>query len=78
MKDRFKHFTEMIITRDVNKEKFNELIKNFLHDEYMYVRETALVVGDEIIEGDKERTQWTERSNFGLKLLTLKDASFFN
>ena len=50
MKDKFKHFKEMIRTRDVNKEKFNELIKNSLHDEYMYVRETALVVGDEMID----------------------------
>lgn len=50
MKDKFKHFKEMIKTRDVNKEKFNELIKNSLHDEYMYVRETALVVGDEMID----------------------------
>ena len=50
MKDKFKHFKEMIRTRDVNKEKFNELIKNSLHDEYIYVRETALVVGDEMID----------------------------
>ena len=50
MKDKFKNFKEMIRTRDVNKEKFNELIKNSLHDEYMYVRETALVVGDEMID----------------------------
>ena len=50
MKNKFKHFKEMIKTRDVNKEKFNELIKNSLHDEYMYVRETALVVGDEMID----------------------------
>ncbi len=40
----------MIKTRDKDKEKFNELIKNSLHDEYMYVRETALVVGDEMID----------------------------
>ena len=50
MKDKFKNFKEMIRTRDVNKEKFNELIKNSLHGEYMYVRETALVVGDEMID----------------------------
>ena len=50
MKDKFKNFKEMIRTRNVNKEKFNELIKNSLHDEYMYVRETALVVGDEMID----------------------------
>ena len=50
MKDKFKYFKEMIQTRDVNKEKFNELIKNSLHNEYMYVRETALVVGDEMID----------------------------
>ena len=50
MKDKFKHFKEMIKTRDINKEKFNELMKNSLHDEYMYVRETALVVGDEMID----------------------------
>jgi len=30
MKDKFKHFKEMIKTRDVNKEKFNELLKNSL------------------------------------------------
>ena len=28
MKDKFKHFKEMIQIRDVNKAKFNELIKN--------------------------------------------------
>tara|TARA_X000000950_G_scaffold238345_1_gene290335 strand:+ start:31 stop:423 length:393 start_codon:yes stop_codon:yes gene_type:complete len=50
MKDKFKYFKEMIKTRDKDKEKFNELIKNSLHDEYMYVRETALVVGDEMID----------------------------
>ena len=50
MKDKFKHFKEMIKTRDKDKEKFNELMKNSLHDEYMYVRETALVVGDEMID----------------------------
>ena len=50
VKDKFKNFKEMIRTRDVNKEKFNELIKNSLHGEYMYVRETALVVGDEMID----------------------------
>ena len=50
MKDKFKYFKEMIKTRDKDKEKFNELIKNSLHDEYMYVRETAVVVGDEMID----------------------------
>ena len=50
MKDKFKYFKEMIKTRHKDKEKFNELIKNSLHDEYMYVRETALVVGDEMID----------------------------
>ena len=40
----------MIQTGDVNKEKFNELIKNSLHDEYMCVRENALVVEDEMID----------------------------
>ena len=50
MKDKFKYFKEMVKTRDKDKEKFNELIKNSLHDEYMYVRETALVVGDEMID----------------------------
>ena len=50
MKDKFKHFKEMIKTRDIDKEKFNELMKNSLHDEYMYVRETVLVVGDEMID----------------------------
>ncbi len=50
MKDKFKYFKEMIKTRDKDKEKFNELIKNSLHDEYMYVRETALLVGDEMID----------------------------
>ena len=50
MKDKFKYFKEMIKTRDKDREKFNELIKNSLHDEYMYVRETALVVGDEMID----------------------------
>ena len=50
MKDKFMHFKKMIKTRDIDKEKFNELMKNSLHDEYMYVRETALVVGDEMID----------------------------
>ena len=50
MKDKFKYFKEMIKTWDKDKEKFNELIKNSLHDEYMYVRETTLVVGDEMID----------------------------
>ena len=50
MKDKFKHFKKMIKTRDKDKEKFNELMKNSFHDEYMYVRETALVVGDEMID----------------------------
>ena len=50
MKDKFKHFKEMIKTRDIDKEKFNELMKNSLHHEYMYVRETALLVGDEMID----------------------------
>ena len=50
MIDKFKHFKEMIKTWDKDRVKFNELIKNSLHDEYMYVRETALVVGDEMID----------------------------
>ncbi len=41
---------ELIETRDVDKERFNELIKNSLHGVYMYVRETGLVVGDEMID----------------------------
>ena len=40
----------MLTTRDIDKEKFNELMKSSLHDEYMYVRETALVVGFEMID----------------------------
>ena len=50
MKDKFKHFKEMIKTRDVNKEKSNELIKISCHDEYMYVWETTLEVVDEMID----------------------------
>ena len=50
MRDKFKYFKNMIKTRDIDNEKFNKLIKNTLHDEYMYVRETALVVGDEMID----------------------------
>ena len=50
MKDKFKHSKEMIKTRVKDKEKFNVLMKSSLHDEYMYVRETALVVGDEMID----------------------------
>ena len=50
MRDKFKHFKDMIKTRDIDKEKFNELMKSSLHDEYMYVRETALVVGVEMID----------------------------
>ena len=50
MRDKLKHFKDMIKTRDINKEKFNELIRSSLHDEYMYVRETALVVGVEMID----------------------------
>ena len=50
MRDKFKHFKEMIKTRHKDKEKFNELMKNSLHDEYMYVHETAFVAEDEIID----------------------------
>ena len=32
MKDKFKHFKEMIKTRDVNKEKFNENVKKDRND----------------------------------------------
>ncbi len=40
----------MIKTRDIDKKKFNKLMRSSLHNEYMYARETALVVGVEMID----------------------------
>ena len=50
MGDKFKHFKDMIKTRDIDKKKFNKLMRSSLHNEYMYARETALVVGVEMID----------------------------
>ena len=43
MRDKFKYFRDMIKTRDIDSERFKKLMKNSLHDEYMYTRENAPV-----------------------------------
>ena len=49
MRDKFKYFRDMIKTRDIDSEMFKKLMKNSLHDEYMYTRENAPVEEDKMI-----------------------------
>ena len=50
--------------RDINAQ--HEIVKEVTHNEDD-TDEPKLLTFDEIIEGDRERTQWTERSDFWFK-----------